>query len=325
MKFDHAFEAVESCIALKIPVYLWGSPGTGKTALVKKLARLQKKELIVKIASGMDPADASGYGTIDGGWQYPKWLPTVNKPGIIFLDELNTAPPAVVAPLLQFVQDRKMGDYSLPSEWDILAAGNYESDRTFVHRLGTAMSNRWAHIDLDVDFDAWMRDWGNENLCEEIMAYLYKNPNELHNFDPNSDEATFESLRSWEHANKVWKTKIKAKEELLAGTIGKGSALKFIGFTRIWDKLPDLDAAIAAPDTYPIPGEEDSSVLYATVGSLIFRLARRTAEGISKYISRFPIEFQLMFIREGCRKYKPLAETQYISDFIAKHGTIIQF
>lgn len=301
---------------------VWSSPGMAKTAMMHKIAKEDKKNLIIKIASGMDPASTEGFAGVEGKWIYPNWLPYDNVPGIIFLDEVNTALPSVLAPLLQFVQTGHMGQYTLPEKYGVALAGNLETDRTFVNRLGTAFMNRCTHIDLEVDHKAWFDDFGYENLCEEVMAYLMKYESDLYQFDPKSGERCFATLRTWDHANRIWKENIPTgiKEELLCGTIGKGAAIKFIGFTRIWEKLPDLDNALKDPDNYPVPLDQDPSVLYATVGSMISRTDRKTANGFSRYIMRFPPEFSMLYFIGASRKYKSLMETPAAKDFLDKHG-----
>lgn len=318
MKYNDCITAIRTCMACNIPPFLWGSPGVGKTAMMHRIAREENCDLIIKIASGMDPAGTEGFPGVDGGWHYPNWLPMEDKPGFIFLDEVNTALPAVLAPLLQFVQTGVMGEYRLPPRYKIVLAGNYESDRTFVNRLGTAFSNRCTHIDLDPDFVSWMEDFGNNNLCEQVMAYLLRYKEDLYQFDPKSGDKCFPTLRTWDHANRIWKQNIPLhiKEDMLNGTIGKGTAAKFISFTRIWDKLPDLDEMLKNPAKYPAPDVKDVGVLYATVGSMIYRVDRKTAIGFTQYISKFPMEFQAMFYKDGCRKYTPLLETPLASKWI---------
>jgi MoxR-like ATPase len=64
--------------------------------------------------------------------------------GILFLDELNAAPPLVQAACYQLVLDRRLGEYRLPDGWSIVAAGNRETARAITHRMPSVLANRFC-------------------------------------------------------------------------------------------------------------------------------------------------------------------------------------
>ena len=74
----------------------------------------------------LDPVDLRGLPRIKADqteWVPPKFLPTDGK-GILFLDELTSAPQMTQAGCYQLVLDRKLGEYVLPEGWVVIAAGN---------------------------------------------------------------------------------------------------------------------------------------------------------------------------------------------------------
>ena len=82
-------------------------------------------------------------------WYVPDELPRVERDGefgYLFLDEINTGSPQMMAVMMQLVLDRKVGEYTLPPGWRIIAAGNRVSDRAAAQRMPTALRNRFAHI-----------------------------------------------------------------------------------------------------------------------------------------------------------------------------------
>ena len=114
------------------PVFIWGSPGTGKSSVVNQLATELGIALRDIRALLLDPVDLRGLPFVgkDGRsqWATPDFLPQDGE-GILFLDELNAAPAMVQASCYQLVLDRRLGEYTLPEGWAIVAAGNRDSER----------------------------------------------------------------------------------------------------------------------------------------------------------------------------------------------------
>jgi hypothetical protein len=55
--------------------------------------------------------------------------------GILFLDEITSAPPAVSAAAYQLILDRRLGEYRVPDRWAIFAAGNRQGDRGVTYSM----------------------------------------------------------------------------------------------------------------------------------------------------------------------------------------------
>ena len=170
----------------------------------------------------MDPTDLKGIPFYDkhehsAVWAPPSVLPRDGE-GILFLDELNSAPPAVQASAYQLILDRKVGEYELPEGWAIVAAGNRESDRGVVYRMPSPLANRFVHLEMDVDVDDY-KSWAyTSGIDERIIAYIgYKNEN-LFTFDATKNEKSFATPRSWEFVDKLMKSAI--DEKLLLNSIG---------------------------------------------------------------------------------------------------------
>ena len=182
MRPSHVCEALHHLVRIRQPVFLWGPPGVGKSRLVADVARRQGRKLYDLRAVLLDPVDLRGLPRIsdDGitSWCVPEFLPHPQdtEEGILFLDELNAAPPLVQAACYQLILDRRVGQYRLPDGWAVVAAGNRESDRAVTYRMPSALANRMVHLDVECHIDDWL-DWARDNgIREDIQAFLRFRP-----------------------------------------------------------------------------------------------------------------------------------------------------
>ena len=159
MKASTLKKSLISMIDSKIPVFVWGNPGVGKSSIIKQIANDKAMEFIDLRLSLLDPTDLRGIPFFDVNnksavWAKPEFLPDTNSLayGILFLDEINSAPPTVQAAAYQLILDRKIGEYTLPVNYAIVAAGNYESDRGVTYRMPTPLANRFVHLDFELPF-----------------------------------------------------------------------------------------------------------------------------------------------------------------------------
>src|SRR4051794_19609715 len=133
-------------------VMLWGAPGVGKSAGTFQLGEKRKRKVIEFRTNIREPVDVRGIPVPDlvtgkTRWLVPDELPNAERDGefgYLFIDEINTGSPQMMAVMMQLVLDRKIGDYVLPPGWQIIAAGNRVSDRAAAQRMPTALRNRFA-------------------------------------------------------------------------------------------------------------------------------------------------------------------------------------
>ena len=232
------------------PVFIWGSPGTGKSSVVNQLAAELGIALRDIRALLLDPVDLRGLPFVgkDGRsqWATPEFLPQDGK-GILFLDELNAAPAMVQASCYQLVLDRKVGEYTLPEGWAIVAAGNRDSDRAATTRMPTPLRNRFVHLDFEVDVQEWS-EWAiKANVRPEVIAFIRFRPELLSAFD--RDANAFPSPRSWEFVSRIINSgpDPSAEHELIAGAVGTGAATEFSAFLRMFRELPNIDSILLNP------------------------------------------------------------------------------
>lgn len=205
--------------------------------------------------SQMSPTDIIGIPYFDRTANVMRFAPPSRLPSeafskdqpiiILFLDEMNSAPPAVQAAAYELVLDRRSGEYELPNNVRVMAAGNRESDRGVTYRLATPLANRILHFDLKVDFDSWL-DWAlSVSINPDVIAYITSYKSALYDFDPNSASKSFPTPRTWEFVSRLLDTNTDDDpmtdsdiRALVGSAVGAGEAVKFMNYLKIGKNLP---------------------------------------------------------------------------------------
>lgn len=245
-----AMKAIRKAIQTRRPTFLWGPPGIGKSDVVKQIGETAGREVIDVRLALWEPTDIKGipYYNADQGkmvWAPPSELPTdPESTAIIFLDELNSAPPAVQAAAYQLILNRAVGTYKLPKGVDLVAAGNREGDRGVTYRMPAPLANRFVHLEMKVDFDDF-QDWATLNKVHpEVLGYVGFAKQDLYDFDPKSPSKSFATPRSWVFVSELLQDDDCDNDTLstlIAGAVGDGLATKFMAHRKIAGRLPKAE------------------------------------------------------------------------------------
>jgi hypothetical protein len=310
MKASVIYRALRALVAAKQPVFIWGGPGIGKSAIVRHLAADSALPLQDVRALLLDPVDLRGLPFLgqDGRskWATPEFLPQGGS-GILFLDELNAAPAMVQAGCYQLVLDRKLGEYTLPEGWAIIAAGNRDSDRAVTTRMPTPLRNRFVHLEFEVDLQDWS-EWAIEaGIRPEVIAFLRFRQELLSAFD--RDANAFPSPRSWEFVSRILDATPdqSVEHELFAGAVGSGAATEFSAFLKTFRELPNIDAILLNPLKEPVP--ENAAAQYAVASALAHCATDTNFDRICTYLGRMPTEFSVLCVRDASLRQPAVQHT----------------
>ena len=235
------------------PVMLWGPPGVGKSQIIAGIAAKHGVPLIDIRLSQMEPTDLRGIPFRHGDnveWSVPAMLPDATRhgpAGILFLDEINAAPPTVSAAAYQLILDRRLGEYTIPEGWAIFAAGNRQGDRGVTYAMPAPLANRFTHYDVDANLDDWI-GWALEKgIDARILGFLRFRPDLLFSFDPAHNPVAFPSPRSWEYAHRAL-FKFADRPDLLGDAlqacVGHGVGVELKAFIDNMENLPDIDGIL---------------------------------------------------------------------------------
>jgi len=329
MKASKITESINALIDSKIPSFLWGPPGIGKSSIIKQIAQKKELEFIDLRLSLMDPTDLKGIPFYDkhehhSVWAPPSFLPKEGE-GILFLDELNSAPPAVQASAYQLILDRQVGEYKLPDGWAIVAAGNRESDRGVVYKMPSPLANRFVHLEMDVDVNDW-KDWAyNAGIDERIIAYIgYKNE-DLFTFEPSLNEKSFATPRSWEFVDGILKSGMNENLllDVISGAIGKDRAISFLSFSKVAHKLPDIES-ILSKGTGEYPSDPD--VLFTLSSVLVSFLLKNPdfLENVLTYTLDLQSEFAVMIVQDLQRSGMSMEHSEVFTSWVRKFAYLLE-
>jgi MoxR-like ATPase len=324
MKASAVISSLHSLIPARQPTFLWGGPGLGKSDIVRQVARERKVALQDVRALLLDPVDLRGLPYLSADqqskWATPDFLPRDGE-GILFLDELNAAPPMVQASCYQLVLDRKLGEYTLPDGWAIVAAGNRESDRAVTTRMPTPLRNRFTHLSFEVDMQEWCEWAVGANIRPEVIAFIRFKPDLLSNFD--RDANAFPSPRSWSFVSKLLNQPSSPgiEHELIAGTVGAGAATEFTAFLNTFRNLPNIEAILMDPEHELVP--TDAAAQFAVASALSYRATDTNFDRICKYLKRMPTEFSVLCVHDASRRQPDVRHTAGYTQWAVENHHVI--
>jgi MoxR-like ATPase len=336
MKPSKLYEALHALIGERVPLHIWGACGVGKSQIVFQVANDLDYEFLDVRAVQLDPVDLRGLPRISEDqteWVPPKFLPTTGK-GILFLDELTSAPQMTQAGCYQLVLDRRLGEYVLPDGWVVIAAGNPASERGVHFAMPRPLRNRFVHLDLEPNLDDWCRWAVKAQVRPEIIAFLRFKPELLHTADATSDANAWPTPRSWEMASQVLcgiarrqKSQFLSgasefEAQLLDGTVGQAAASELVAFIRLFRQLPSIDEILLNPSTAPLPTEPSAQIAIATA---LGRVLSDTSVGRGiTYLDRMPTEMRVMAMRDTAARDTAITHTPEFVRFGVESREVIQ-
>lgn len=311
---------VARCLEKRLVPFIQGSPGVGKTSLLRSIADAMELKLIDHRVAGSGPEDFNGLPDLAGEKAVMKPFdifpvegdpiptnPETGKPykgWLLHLSEFNSGLPMVTVAAYKLLLEREIGQKKMHPDVHIVCDGNNDEDRAITQELGTAMRTRLVWLKMMLDgtkrdqFDDFIKDvaiplgWDNR-----VIAFLHHKPEHLNAFDPNSAEVTQSVPRTWDFAQSLAQGYdiTLADAPLYAGTLGASRGAEFVTFAELFTQIPNLDAVIADPLNSAVPA--DQGVRWATVSAAVSKATKENLEALGEYVEMFPLAFRVMFWR----------------------------
>jgi len=322
-------DAIRVAYKTKQPLFIEGTMGIGKSAVLKDVAKAIAKEqgkefvdggweegkfgLIDSRLSQYEPTDLRGVPVPDlknqtTNWLKPKTMPRGDSAGIWFFDELNLANNSVQAAAYQIIRDRQIDDVKIPDGWLVVSAGNGTEDKANIFEMPAPLCNRFTHLQLrKPSNDEWI-DWAAPNdIHSDVISFIKFKGEYLHKFDMEKSGNAFPTPRTWEMVSNNLKIDMKfspRQEKILVGScVGEGMATEFLAFRKMKNKL-NIAKIIAEPEKFETPEQID--VRYALAGGLASYYANnpKSLQAILKIYQKLNPEFTAINLKM-CRSYRP--------------------
>lgn len=292
--FRSTYLALELCVAARVPAILWGPPGQGKTSVISDIAARSGRHLEVLLASIREPQDFAGLPSVVGGRASlvaPDWAHRLadDGNGILFTDEVNTAPPSVQAALLRVCLDKVAGDCHLGDDTSVIAAANPPELAADGWDLAPPLANRFCHLDWslpsDIVRDGFLGSWPSfavpaadpssvsQALSEEMVmvaGFIVSRPDLTTALPEGSSEQgrAFPTPRSWEMVATLssWVSATGLDESVrrmvVRGCVGPGAGAEYLTYREATD-LPSPEDVLGAPGQFPLPKRPDQLFVIA--------------------------------------------------------------
>lgn len=246
------------------PVFLYGPPGIGKTAVMEQIANelniglvsysmthhtrqsaiglpfIAKKTFNEKEYSvseyTMSEILASVYDYIEE---------TGKKEGILFLDEINCVSETLAPSMLRFLQYKTFGSHEVPKGWIVVTAGNPPEYNKSVREYDIATLDRIKKIDVEASYDVWKEYAVNNNVHPAILAFLDIKKNCFYSIENTPAGKRFVTARGWEDLSRIMllyeKKELKIDTSLIEQYIQSPSvAQNFSNYYSAFKKLEDI-------------------------------------------------------------------------------------
>lgn len=257
-------------VALVRPVFVWGAPGIGKSALIEKFSNEVGLPCVSLLGSQLAPEDIIGIPQIKGDTSefLPPKMIARTEPYVLFLDELNACSQEVQKAFYSLIHERRIGEYHLPEGSIVIGAGNRSQDSAIVKTMSSALINRMFHVQLTVDPREWIHWAQGNNIHPWVTDYIIQRPDHLFSEPPKTEEP-FSTPRSWHMlSDALWEyhaedgnLSSETMRMLCYACLTPAHAGMFLAFTKNINNRHMLDDIIAKEAKWPA-NPKDRDILY---------------------------------------------------------------
>ena len=316
-------------IKLKENILITGAPGVGKSQLFDHVCKGISYDSMVLHPAISDPVDFKGIPFVSegkGGYlldEHLSLLLNTQRPLAVLIDDLGQAAGAVQAACMQFLEARALNGNKVSEHVSFVAATNRRRDASGVGGLFEALKTRFRPIlNFEPDVQSWT-DWAiDTGLPAELIQFIRFRPALLNNPIPSKEIVNSACPRTIAAVGR-WMNEGMAEAPIIAGCCGDAWAAEFLAFLKVWKKLPNLQKVMLDPHNAPLPDSNEVSVLYAIAGAISKMMTQDNSTSLMIYVSRLPVEFATMIVKDVCRRDPLLSETDGINSWCTKNFNLM--
>ena len=317
---------------------VWGAPGCGKShAMLHGLPvafgmiPFGHSDSPVRMfrPSTHDPVDLTGLPDLSNKsttFRTPDFLLEMNElaekhgRALLVIDEVNQSVPMMFNALNGLFLDRRIGNFVLDDRVQIVATGNRQTDKAASNRMPSHTANRFFHMDMESDFQAWSMWALKSSIPTWVVAYINMKPGNLNTFDPDKRENATE--RTWEMFARAAGEDIPAEDvaELARGFLGEGIAAELQAFRKVMDDMPNPDGCLLDPKGSPLPNTLSGK--YAMAGAMASRARKGNFDSVIAYMGRLEKQFEVLTVRSAYLQHPEITATAAFIGWAAENATV---
>ena len=199
------------------PIFLLGSPGIGKTAIMEQIAQELGIALVSYSMTHHTRQSALGLPFITHknykGMEFDISEYTMSEiiasiyevmegsgieEGILFLDEINCVSETLAPSMLQFLQYKIFGKHKVPDGWVIVTAGNPPEYNKSVREFDVVTMDRMKLVEVEADYPTWKEYALKQGIHNAVTTYLDMKKNDFYRVETNVGGKSYVTARGWE-------------------------------------------------------------------------------------------------------------------------------
>lgn len=197
----------------RMPFYLEGKPGMGKTEIVRQIAEELGIGFVSFSITHHTRNTLLGLPVIveEEGWKYTEYTMSEivarllaeqkkgHEEGILLLDEFNCASETIFPMMLAMLQTRNIGYYKIPDGWNIVLCGNPREFNKSARNLDAAIWDRVRKIQVEEEVKEFLAYAEEKKMHPVVIRYLGANRVNLYYYDTSGEADEVVTCRGWEN------------------------------------------------------------------------------------------------------------------------------
>lgn len=204
------------------PIFLLGSPGIGKTAIMEQVAQELGIALVSYSMTHHTRQSALGLPFITHkeykGQQFDISEYTMSEiiasiyevmeqsgieEGILFLDEINCVSETLAPSMLQFLQYKVFGRHQVPEGWVIVTAGNPPEYNKSVREFDVVTMDRMKLVEVEADYNTWKEYAYKKGIHNAVTTYLDMKKDDFYRVETTVGGKSYVTARGWEDLSTI--------------------------------------------------------------------------------------------------------------------------
>ncbi len=242
------------------PIFLLGSPGIGKTAIMEQIAQELGIALVSYSMTHHTRQSALGLPFITHknykGFEFDISEYTMSEiiasvyevmeqsgieEGILFLDEINCVSETLAPSMLQFLQYKVFGRHRVPDGWVIVTAGNPPEYNKSVREFDVVTMDRMKLVEVEADYATWKEYALRQGIHSAVTTYLDMKKNDFYRVETTVGGKSYVTARGWEDLSAMMllceEEKLAVDETLVAQYLQNDKIVKeFTAYYELYNK-----------------------------------------------------------------------------------------